>query len=703
MNQPSPTLGSTAAHGEDQLRPNQLSGMRLAGYAFLILFLELALIRYVSAYVRVFGFYLNMVLIATFLGMGVGLLRASAALTLRWLFLPALPMLLGAVHFFANAIVRPPADPDEFIWGVFFELAPTVRQVGITPTVIILFALCALVMVPLGALLGREFRKWMPLTAYSFDIVGSVLGIATFALVSTARVSPALWFALAYAVWVLLSLEQKRYAAVVTLSAIPSLWLVVATAGPKPEFWSPYYRINVLRGPAWHSIHVNGSMHQWVLDYAAERENRAIAEIRESYQRPLRLAARLDTALVVGAGSGNDVVNLLKLGAKHIDAVEIDPVILDIGRVLHPQAPYADPRVTAVVEDARAFLRRVKRRYDVIVFGTLDSQTLLSGMSSVRLDNYVYTVEAFRAARDRLTPGGILVTYHMSHTPYIAAKIDGAIASAFGRAPLVYKDDPFHLFNYTFVIGGRADSLLAQAPPRELAQATLPRDDWPYLYLSRRTVPTHYLLVLGGILLTGLLFLGLGAPRAVWSQPDGAMFFLGAGFLLLETKSVTEMSLLFGSTWQVNLLVFSSILLCILAANVIVSRRSISVRGCFAGLFVSLAAAYALQVQSLLFIGETGQWLLGGTLVALPVFFAGMIFASLFKERLDPVRALGFNLLGAIVGGVLEYLSMVVGTKGLYLLAAAVYACAYVAHRRSVTRASELAASVHLDASREAA
>lgn len=666
-----------------QTPPDRRAAFALAGYAFLILFLELALIRYVSAYVRIFGFYLNMVLIATFLGMGVGLLRARIADRMAWIFLPALPLLLGAVYFFSNVVVEPRPDQNEYIWGVFFEIAPTVKRIGVTPTVILLFGLCALVMIPLGARLGSEFRRWPPLTAYSLDIAGSLAGIAAFGLMSAARMPPMIWFATAYATWMLLSLSKRRYMLAVSLTAVPSIALVGLTAKGKAEFWSPYYRINVLPRAPFASVHVNGSMHQWVLDLSDSTKSRLTPIIRASYLRPLQQASRLDTVLIVGSGTGNDVTNLLRLGAKHIDAVEIDPVILDLGRMLHPQEPYADPRVTAVVNDARAFLRRSVRKYDLIIFGTLDSQTLLSGMSSVRLDNYVYTVESFQAARERLKPDGMLVVYHMSLMPYIALKIEGMISEAFGRAPFVIHDDPGTLFNYTFMAGGPADRLSAESPRPPIAGTELPHDDWPYLYLRKRSIPAHYLWVLGGVLLTAVLFLGLATQRSTWARPEGAMFFLGAGFLLLETKSVTEMSLLFGSTWNVNLLVFSSILVCVLLANLTVYKRLISIPRCFAALFVSLMVAYLVPVSALLFTGHTVQWLLGSLLVGLPIFFAGMIFASLLKNHTDPVRALAFNLLGAILGGVLEYSSMIVGTKALYLVAATIYALAFLAYRRS--------------------
>src|SRR4051812_46078015 len=168
---------------------------------------------------------------------------------------------------------------------------------------------------------------------------------------------------------------------------------------------------------------------------------------------------------------------------------------------------------------------------------------------------------------------------------------------------------------------------------------------------------------------------------------DGAMFFMGAGFLLVETKSVTEMSLLFGSTWTVNLMVFSSIMIMVLAANLLIMRRPMTrTMPLFGGLFASLAVAYLLPASSLLSLGTAGQWIVGGLMVALPVFFAALIFSTLLGRRGDGSRALAYNLLGAIVGGVLGYSSMVIGIKGLYIVAAVLYVGALLLTRRSERR-----------------
>jgi protein-L-isoaspartate O-methyltransferase len=655
---------------------------RLAGYSFLILFFELALIRYLPGYVRVFGFYLNFVLIATFLGMGVGLLRAESAGRLRWLSLPVTLALLTAVYLLADVLVQVPPDPDEVLWAIYPAQWQSQRTLGVLPTTTILFVLCALFFVPLGALLGREFGKFRPLVAYSLDIGGSLAGILAFGILSALRTAPVVWFAVGTAVWLLLSWGDRRYAIGVLATGVCAVTLALVTAGPRPEFWSPYYRINVHRpDDDVFRLTVNGSLHQFMIDFRPPAVERSpfVAAVRQDYLAPYRVLQHVDTVLVIGAGTGNDVALLLDAGVAYIDAVEIDPVIVSIGQSANPQDPYGDPRVHVHVDDARAFMDRSDRRYDLIVFGTLDSQTLLSGMSSLRLDNYVYTLEAFEAARERLKPSGTLVTYHMSPEPYIGAKIFRLIEQAFDEPPAVRFQPVHRLFNYTFVAGGAAGRLPADVPSDIAAiDVTLPSDDWPYLYLRRPTLPAHYVRALAMVLAVAVIFVavGLGRRRLRDARFDWPLFFMGAGFLLVETKSVSEISLLFGATWTVNLVVFYSILAVILIANLWVMRSPpAGVRWPFIALFGSLALAYFVPARALLPLGVLGRWIAAGVLIALPILFAAVIFAMLFRTRTrNATAALAANLLGAIAGGVLEYGAMVVGIKGLYLIAAVCYA-----------------------------
>lgn len=686
-------------------RPNLAPALRLAGYSFLILFLELALIRYIAAYVRVFGFYVNFVLIATFLGMGAGLLRASIAARLRWIGPPVLIALAALVRLFAVTSIHVSPDEHEALWSIF---PATSREIAIVPAVLILFLACTLLFVPLGALMGREFRRFPALTAYSLDIGGSLAGVIAFGAMSALRTVPFTWFAIALAVWLLLSLDDRRFAAALVPAAALILVIVARTASPQGEYWSPYYRITTQHRANLTRVNVNGALHQYMVNFTAAGDTTPgklgafIGQTRAAYLRPYAFVAHVDTALVVGAGTGNDVALLLELGAKYIDAVEIDPTIEELGRAEHFMRPYDDPRVHVHINDARAFLRHTDRQYDVITMGTLDSQTLLSGMSSVRLDNYVYTVESIESARAHLKPDGSLIAYHMSPRPYIAAKVYQIIAVAFRQPPRAIREDS-GLFNLTVVAGAGARGVTAASiDPSLLQEVTLPHDDWPYLYLSEPTIPAHYLTALAGVLAIAVTLIWLAGRGMLRTSEtgeggslsgDAALFFMGVGFLLLESKSVTEMSLLFGSTWSVNLLVFASILVVIAASNGIVwrlERRALP--GLFAGLFAALVLAYVVPIRSLLWLGTENQWLLGGLLVALPVFFAAMIFALLLRDRADATRGLACNLLGAIVGGVLEYSAMAVGIKALYIFAALAYLVAMLAARRAPANAEPAAA-----------
>ena len=116
--------------------------------------------------------------------------------------------------------------------------------------------------------------------------------------------------------------------------------------------------------------------------------------------------------LIIGAGSGSDVAIALKKGAEHVDAVEIDPRIRDIGKARHPDRPYQDPRVTSHIDDGRAFLSRTDKKYDLILLALPDSLTLVNGASSLRLESYLFTQQAFESARDHLNPGGAFAMYN---------------------------------------------------------------------------------------------------------------------------------------------------------------------------------------------------------------------------------------------------------------------------------------------------
>lgn len=650
----------------------------IAATAALILFLELALIRYIAAYVRVFGFYVNFVLLATFLGMGTGMLRRRNVDQLLWIGVPAIMLLTGLVAFLAIVPIDVPTYTSEYLWG-YASAANVPRHVSINVAVIALFALTTILFVPLGALLGDRFATLAPLTAYTADLTGSLLGVVVFAALSQLRTEPTIWFALAFAVWVALVWQRKPLAIAMTMAAVLSLAAVHWTREGALEYWSPYYRVLVKPSvvPGGIKIEVNGALHQEIVDFDRTDESKFRQTVRMAYERPYRIVGKIDTALVVGAGTGNDIATLLRLGAQHVDAVEIDPVIAGIGKIAHPQRPYDDPRVHLIVTDARAFLRAPPRKYDVITFGTLDSQSLLSGMSAVRLDNFVYTVESFRAARAALKPGGSIVLYHLSGYEHIAARLYQLLALTFGSPPREISENDF-LFNHTFIAGGGARDTTGTIAPLILrTPVELSTDDWPFPYLLARGLPQHYVAALAAVMLLSLLLVGFAAGGAAMRAPNWSMFFLGVGFLLLETKGITAMSLLFGSTWIVNLAVISSILLVALIGTVLVARgRAPSVMQCLAVVAVMLAIAAIVPGTQLVTSVPGLRWLIAAASVGLPVLFGSMIFSQTFAVQPEPVSALAFNILGGVAGGVVEYSSMMFGLSALNWLALGAYALA---------------------------
>jgi SAM-dependent methyltransferase len=427
-------------------------------------------------------------------------------------------------------------------------------------------------------------------------------------------------------------------------------------------------------------------------------------------------------ALIIGAGSGNDVAHALRYGVDHVDAVEIDPVIQDIGSRYHPDHPYQDPRVTPHLDDGRHFLRTTDQKFDLVVYALVDSLILHSSYANIRLESYLFTEEAFADVRRVLKPGGVFVMYNYFRRGWIVERVAAMSEEAFGCAPLVLtlpyqqtlssssaagltmiiagcdahipaafrQHGSFWLENYAPHNRGfdgftldleqlpadrRADFF--RIAPTQIVHEGPPvvetSDAWPFLYLRGRLIPD---LTIRSILLLG----GLGVAMVYLFLPKGRiavhnrMFFLGAAFMLLEAKAVVQMALLFGSTWLVNSLVFTTALLLILLANIYVLRlHNIRIWRHYAALLAVLAASMVFPLDA--FLGGNWFWHYGApALLTLgPMFFAGVIFARTFRAAADPDRAFGSNIAGSVLGGLSESLSMLLGFRYLPLLAIAFY------------------------------
>jgi hypothetical protein len=361
-------------------------------------------------------------------------------------------------------------------------------------------------------------------------------------------------------------------------------------------------------------------------------------------------------------------------------AVEIAPLIIDIGQELHPEQPYAALKgVIQDKQDARSFFRTDSNKYDLIVFGLLDSHTLFSTASSLRIDNFVYTIESLTEVRNLLKNEGLLVLSFgiPEENNWVGLRLFKNLTKAFGHTPQTHE---YLSGNIVFMIGHQPviepliDNPFVKPRPDYGLIDNLPEttDNWPYLYLRERVIPKTYIIALLGVILISYLFVRKLFPN--FRQFNMHFFFMGTAFFLLETKSITEIALLLGSTWIVNAAVIAAILLMIVLANIYVEKRNLTdPRPLYILLSLTLIINFFVPIGSFLGLSIIWRIIIASLMQAVPLFFAGMIFAITFSKTPSIEIALGSNILGSVVGGILEYSSLILGIRSLYLLALLFY------------------------------
>lgn len=671
-------------------RENEIS---LIIASFLGLFLELMLIRWLPANVLSIAYFSNIVLISAFLGLGLGCALASKDKdTFKWfpVLLLGVTTLFIMFRWFETVI---PAQGSEWIWSYYRgnQLSPFSERLDIFSALAGVYVFTAALFFLVGQKVGSLLNVFRPLYAYSLDIVGSLLGVITFGLFSFwggAFGTPTAWFIVIGSITLWLLRRNLPFLVVGFCCLTVTVFLVHNASNG--ELWSPYYSMHVKNETdGTLKLFVNNFFHQQTIDFDKNTEG------REKYGLPYQLITP-KTVLVLGAGTGNDVAMAVRQGAKAITAVEIDPAILSLGEK-HPNLPYKDPHVTVITDDARSFLRKDTGRYDLIVLGTLDSHALLSALSTVRLDNFVYTVESLTDVRRHLSDQGIVALLFSVPEPWLQEKLMRSVAAVFNSPPpLIYKGNS-SLFNLLVVAGPGLNSEeakkvaatgLFQPIPANLTRTdNITTDNWPYLYLKDHTIPSHYVKAIILLLLLSLGGIFLLSFRQKLGKASPNFFCLGAAFLLLEAKSVTTLSLLFGSTWLVNAFVFAGIFLVILGANMWVARYAIrKIWIVYALLFCALAFNFLFSVGHFLGQAFLLRSILAPVVVALPLFFASIIFSFHFQNAQNTSANFGVNLIGAVLGGFLEYSSMATGLNSLYILAAAFYLLSLILSRRSVVR-----------------
>jgi SAM-dependent methyltransferase len=668
----------------------------------LSLLLELVMIRWLASVFPVFSFYKNFTMLACFLGLGAGYAVAERQPCAPAIVLPMLALFVGVV-----TLLRYDTGGAYLIFSVgwlsTFDL-PVYFLLGAS------FIICACICYPIGQLCGKLLHSSNSQNAYSFNLVGSIIGVIALFVMSLYWLPPVIWFAVTGGIMLLFVLSRDEFLPVGIASFCVLLAILAWPVQPEAQrIYSPYQLLErTAKADGLMQILSGGSYYQKVYNFADSKrghESDADGFVRAYYEFPYNFKKAPERVAIVGSGSGNDVATALRMGAAHVDAIEIDPAIAFLGTKYHPERPYDDPRVTLSINDARNFFRTANQQYDLIVYGVLDSHTALSHASNLRVDSYVYTREGIAEAFRLLKPDGVLSISFTLVNDALGFKLSKILRDLPGAGkPLAVRVLYDSTQTTAFIVKrGKAVTMadangLASTGFTDVSdyfaqpypESAIPTDDWPFFYMVERAYPVTYMIALAMVLLLSYVFvrktIGFADPIDRSYLP---FFFLGSGFMLVETKAITELGLHLGGTWFVIAAAILLVLVMAFLANLMVTRTTRKLVGpAYFGLFVSLLVGYALATSH-------GQWLFGPPLMQLalscllltiPLFFAGIIFSSLIGEaRINISTAFAYNLMGALFGGVMEYNSMYFGFAFLYLLALGFYGLAWIFSRKSTS------------------
>jgi hypothetical protein len=584
-------------------------------------------------------------------------------------------------------------DKSIFLWGGETVVGDNIQRIGNFLLFILILSLIIFVFVFAGSALGAIFSKLPTLIAYSWDLAGSLMGVAVFTLLNFTNTGPHIWLLLGSLPFVFIS--KKVHSIVLCLVVVLLGFLSVNGA-----LYSPYNRIDLIKtAPQQFEIEVNRDFHQFMHNLSdqfinsasiTKQQKKDAGIIRQIYDLPFIVNNAKDNALIVGAGTGNDVQAAIRNNYKEIYSVDIDREIIALGRQLHPEKPYNQKHVHTIVKDARAFFEQYQGPlFDIVCFGLLDSHAMFSSFSSLRLDNYVYTREGIRSAWNLVSEEGHLsISFSIFAGQWIFDRLYWTIKEATGVHPIALYNG-MH-YGATFIVAKKPQNI-QYAPLRNFKPIKFSKleqevkkltDNWPFLYIKPGHIPYGYILVL--LFLTTTTFIAsyftFGKGSFI-KNFDFPIFLMGAAFLLIETRGITSLSLLMGSTWVVNSSIFFTILLMAFLANQVVYRFKIHFTSIwFILLILSTLMLAFFDFSTLNQLPILQRGIIGGLINALPIFFSGIIVPIMLNRSTNPTISLGSNLLGAVIGGSAEYLSMYLGLQSLGFMAFAIYCTAMLTY-----------------------
>jgi predicted membrane-bound spermidine synthase len=459
----------------------------------------------------------------------------------------------------------------------------------------------------------------------------AVLAVAIAPVVAAALFSPRLrWAAAVVTLGLLAAILGNERTGLFKIRDAPAKGLyrhLAATPGAEVALtgWNAYSRIDAVTGfapPLLARLYIDSDAWTGVLEWDGRVESLR-EEARWFRALSFEVAPPRARTLVIGPGGGSDVIVSLAAGAETVTAVEMNPLMLRFVRHFGSRAGnlYDHPRVEAVLSEGRTFVRRTDRLFDVILLGFVDSWAAVASGGLSLSENHLYTVEAFEAYLDHLTPDGQLVILRWEvdvprlvsnavallgpreagqriavlverrrgdreNPPQMAFILkkraftgsETARIAAWTQArPVIV---PGHAVEepYAGLFEGRTrfDDYLAQASE----QVDPVFDDRPFFFAREKPwgVPPAlrqaFLLILAPVLLLCGLLVALGKPEgervAPYAASLGYFACLGAGFIAIELALLQHLTLLLGHP----IFTLSILLFALLASGGVGSARS---------------------------------------------------------------------------------------------------------------------------------
>jgi hypothetical protein len=196
--------------------PDQL---RLLLASFLSLYVELLLIRWIPSTLHIVAFFNNFVLIASFLGLGIGLTRPATVPSGVWQAFFRLS-LLTSILFVFNRINLTILLPEGGDYSINEVASHSLIKAPMTVVLIAVFASVVWTMIPFGELVAAYFESLNRIRAYSINIVGSLLGVLAFSGLAWMELPPMIWFAVGLALLWLLDRQAKHLLPILLLMLV---------------------------------------------------------------------------------------------------------------------------------------------------------------------------------------------------------------------------------------------------------------------------------------------------------------------------------------------------------------------------------------------------------------------------------------------------------------------------------------------------